>query len=110
MGNQHYFGVSTLDDCRRLCNLAVGCNFFVFKSESNEDKCTLKYGVGQKKLVSLDSNYVFGSWNCGEQRHSTVMQRGEKNGGVLSSALPISAAGIGVLLLIALISAFLCLR
>ena len=102
-----------MEDCRRLCNLAVGCNFFVFfKSESNEDKCTLKYGVGQKRLVSLDSKYVFGSRNCGEQRNSTVhdMQLGPKHGGTLSAALPVSAAGIGILLLIALITAFVCLR
>ena len=108
MGNQHYLGVLTKEDCRRLCNLAEGCNFFVFNKE--EDKCTLKYGVGQKKLDGSDPKYVFGSRNCGEQRNSTVMQRGQKNGGVLTAALPFSAAGVGILLLIALISAFLCLR
>ena len=101
-----------MEDCRRLCNLAVGCNFFVFKSDSNEGKCTLKYGVGQKRQVSLDSKYVFGSRNCGERRNSTVqdMQLGPKHGGTLSAALPVSAAGIGILLLIALITAFVCLR
>ena len=77
-----------------------------------EDKCTLKYGVGQKKLIGSDPKYVFGSKNCGEQRNSTVqdMQLGPKHGGTLSAALPISAAGIGILLLIALTSAFVCLR
>ena len=92
-----------------MCNLAEGCNFFVFNN--NEDKCTLKYGVGQQKVDGYDPKYVFGSKNCDQKKRTgRDMQLGQKHGGTLSAALPISAAGIGILLLIALISVFLCLR
>ena len=92
-----------------MCNLAEGCNFFVFNT--GEDKCTLKYGVGQKKLIGSDPKYVFGSKNCDQKKRTgRDMQLGPKHGGTLSAALPISAAGIGILLLIALITAFVCLR
>ena len=42
----NYSRVDSKEDCQTLCDLAEGCNFFVY--EQTHVKCFLKYGVGKK--------------------------------------------------------------
>jgi len=46
-GKNYYKGLDTKDDCQVLCDLAGGCNFFNYNTESKS--CFLKFGVGQRK-------------------------------------------------------------
>ena len=108
IGNQHYLGVATKEDCRTLCKLADGCNFFVHQRD--EQKCSLKYGVGHSpKNPVQSSNYVFGSKNCEGNRTGRDLELSSKTGDALSAAMPASAAGIGGLLLLVVV-AIICLR
>ena len=44
--NDHvYKDVEDKEECRLLCQLAKGCNFFQFRVEAKS--CVLKYGVGK---------------------------------------------------------------
>ena len=109
VGNQHYLGVTSVEDCRTLCKLVYGCNFFVYQ-RGDERKCTLKYGVGQKKSPAQSSNYVFGSKNCEEDRSGRDLELGPKTGEPLSAAVPASAAVGGLLLIVIVVIAVICLR
>ena len=46
----NYSRVDSKEDCQTLCDLAEGCNFFVY--EQTHVKCFLKYGVGKKSQQS----------------------------------------------------------
>ena len=109
MDNYHYMGVASTEDCRTLCKLAEDCNFFVH--QSNEQKCSLKYGIGEKKKTDQSSNYIFGSKNCSGERTGRDLSDAPKSGEPLSAAVPALAGSSGGLLLVVIaIVAIVCLR
>ena len=59
------FSGPSLQDCRILCNLAKGCNVFLYDEENNQ--CTLKYGLGKRNTENITKKYVIGSKNCYNQ-------------------------------------------
>ena len=40
-----YSRIGSKEECQTLCDLAQGCNFFIF---NNDQRCFLKFGIGQK--------------------------------------------------------------
>ena len=111
MDNQHYMGVASREDCRTLCKLAEDCNFFVH--QSNEQKCSLKYGIGEKKKTDQRSNYVFGSKNCAEEGTGQDIPDDPKSEKPLSAAVPALVIGgllalLGTAVVSALITAIVC--
>jgi len=49
-GTNVYSQIKSRPDCQILCDLAEGCNFFVFNPASQ--KCFLKFGIGEKMITS----------------------------------------------------------
>ena len=112
MDNYHYMGVASTEDCRTLCKLAEDCNFF--EHQSNEQKCSLKYGIGEKKKTDKSSDYVFGSKNCtGEGTGQDIIPDDPKSEKPLSAAVPALVIGgllavLGTAVASALITAIVC--